>query len=152
MDDELRSRLFDPPGVRTLILAHRPSGASAVDAVVSDAVWREVVGLLRWTAASTTGAPHLDPGRWWRLAVGCADLLRRMPGLCDELGEQWDRPAVPDAEETDGTARVERSAERLSDLLRRETPVPLGTLAGEVDALGAAALAAYARSSSWVLP
>jgi len=152
MDDDLRSRLFDPSGSQAMVLAHRPPGGSAVDAVVSDAVWQEVVALLRWTAASTTGSPELDPGRWWRLAVGCADLLRRLPGLCDELGQEWGRPAVSDGDGPDAFTRVEHGAERLLGLLRQGTPVDLRTVAGEVDALGAAAIAAYARSSSWVLP
>jgi hypothetical protein len=152
MDDDLRSRLFDPSGTRALILARRPPGGSAVAAVVSDALWQEVVGLLRWTAASTAGSPDLDPGRWWRLAWGCADLLRRMPGLCDELGEEWDRPPVPEEEDIGGAARAERSAERLLLLLRTGSPAPLRAVAGEIDALGAAAITAYAESSTWVVP
>src|SRR3954447_11277152 len=108
MDDDLRSRLFDPSGAHALVLARRPAGCSAVDAVVSDAVWQDVVQLLRWTAASTAAAPELDRGRWWRLAAGCAALLRRLPALSDELGEDWDRPALlPDGEDSPGTVRVE---------------------------------------------
>jgi hypothetical protein len=152
MDDDLRSRLFDPSGARALILARRPPGGSAVTAVVSDALWQDVVALLRWTAASTAASPDLDPGRWWRLAWGCAELLRRMPALCDELGEDWDRPTVLDDEDAGGAARAERSAERLLGLLRTGSPTPLRTVAGEIDALGAAAIAAYAESSTWVLP
>jgi hypothetical protein len=152
MDDDLRSRLFDPSGTRALILARRPRGGSAVAAVVSDALWEEVVGLLRWTAASPAGSPGIDSGRWWRLAWGCADLLRRMPGLCDELGEKWDRPAVPENHDAGGPARAQRSADRLLALLRSGSPVPLRTVAGEVDALGAAAITAYAERSSWVIP
>jgi hypothetical protein len=151
MDDDLRSRLFDPSGTRALVLARRPPGGSAVATVVSDALWHEVVGLLRWTAASTAGSPDLDPGRWWRLAAACADLLRRMPGLCDELGEQWDRPTTPEDGDT-AAARAERSAGRLVALLRAGPPAPLRTVAGEIDALGAAALTAYAESSTWALP
>lgn len=152
MDDALRSRLFDPSGTRALILARRPPGGSAVAAVVSDALWEEVIGLLRWTTASTAATPDLDPGRWWRLARSCADLLRRMPGLCDELGEQWERPTVAEDEGADGWARAERCAERLLALLRAGSPVPLRVVAGEVDALGAAAIAAYAECSTWVIP
>jgi hypothetical protein len=149
MDDDLRSRLFDPSGATALVVAHRPASCSAATAVVSDVVWREVVGLLRWATAGTS--PELDPGRWWRLAAGCAELLRRLPALCDELGEEWDRPAVPD-DEPEGTVRVERAAGRLLDLLRSDRQVPLCTVAGLIDALGAAAIAALADQSSWALP
>jgi hypothetical protein len=152
MDDDLRSRLFDPSGTQALILARRPRGGSAVTAVVSDAFWHEVVGLLRWTAASTEGSPALDRGRWWRLASGCAELLRRMPGLCDELGEDWDRPTVPDDEDAGGAARAQRSAERLFALLRAGSPAPLRAVAGEIDALGAAAITAYVECSPWGMP
>jgi hypothetical protein len=149
MDDDLRCRLFDPSDSRALAVAHRPADCSAVAAVVSDLVWAEVVALLRWTAAGTGRSPGLDAGRWWRLAAGCADLLRRLPGLCDELGEGWDRPAVPEDDAAGGTARVERSAARLVDLLRSGRPVPLRALAGEIDALGAAAISALADAATW---
>jgi hypothetical protein len=152
MDDDLRFQLFDPADSRALAVAHRPADCSAVTAVVSDVVWLEVVKLLRWTAASTGDSPGLDAGRWWRLAAGCAHLLRRLPGLCDELGEGWDRPVPLEDDGATGTARVQRAAARLLDLLRSGRPVPLPTLAGEIDALGAAALGALAASSSWVLP
>jgi hypothetical protein len=151
MDDDLRSRLFDPTDARALVLARRPDGCPAVAAVVSDAVWHEVVQLLRWAAASTA-SPALDTGRWWRLASGCADLLRRLPALCDELGEDWDRPAVPDDDAADGVTRVERTAGRLLGLLRTGEPVPLRTVAGEIDALGAAAISALAEISVWSVP
>jgi hypothetical protein len=152
MDDDLRSRLFDPSDARALVLARRPAGCPAVTAVVSDAVWQEVVRLLRWAAASTAASPSLDSGRWWRLASGCAVLLRRLPALCDELGEEWDRPAVPDDHAADGVTRVERTAQRLLGLLRTGEPVPLRTIAGEIDALGAAAITALAETSTWILP
>jgi hypothetical protein len=115
-------------------------------------VWQEVVRLLRWAAASTAASPNLDSGRWWRLASGCADLLRRLPALCDELGEEWDRPAVPDDDAVDGAARLERTAERLLGLLRTGEPMPLRTIAGEIDALGAAAITALAETSTWTVP
>ena len=91
MDDELRRLLFDPGATRDLVLARRPLPRSAVACVVSDVVWTEVVRLLRWAAAGTQGAPNLQSGTWWRLAAGCADLLRRLPGLSAELGEGWTR-------------------------------------------------------------
>jgi hypothetical protein len=149
MDDDLRSRLFDPSNSRALAVAHRPAGCSAVVAVVSDVVWSDVVALLRWTVAGTGGSPALDAGRWGRLAAACADLLRRLPGLCDELGEGWDRPGLPQDDGASGTARVDRTAARLLDLLRSGRPVPLRLLAGEIDALGAAAIGALAASSTW---
>jgi hypothetical protein len=119
--------------------------------VVSDVVWQEVVSLLRWSAA-TTGSADVDAGRWWRLAAGCADLLRRLPGLCDELGEPWGVSAPAEDPELPGTTRAAFAAVRLAALLRAREPVPLRRLAGEVDALGAAAISALAQTSSWTLP
>jgi hypothetical protein len=110
-----------------------------------------VVELLRWSAATTTRA-EVDAGRWWRLATGCADLLRRLPGMCDELGEPWDRTAPPDDPDLPGTARVALATARLARLLRATDPVPLRRLAGDVDALGAAAINALAQTSSWAPP
>lgn len=152
MDDDLRRRLFDPTTAHRLVLSRRPSSRSAVSCVVSDVVWHDVVGLLRWATAGTGGVTGLDSGRWWRLAASCADLLRRLPGLCDELGEPW-RPAPPDdaTMEGDGAARVERAAARLAALLRSGEPVPLQRLAVEVDALGAAAISALAGQADWTL-
>jgi hypothetical protein len=75
-----------------------------------------------------------------------------MPALCDELGEDWTRPTVRDDEDADGAARAARSADRLLALLRSGAPARLGTVAGEIDALGAAAITAYAECSAWVIP
>jgi hypothetical protein len=157
MNDDPREWLFDPGTTHGLVLAHRPPDRSAVSSVVSDVVWQDVVGLLRWAAADTGGEIRLDSGRWWRLAAGCADLLRRLPGLSDELGEVW-RPAEPVAPATSaaggtsGTARVDAAAARLARLLRSPGPLPLAALADEIDALGAAAISALAEQSSWVVP
>ncbi len=90
------------------------------------------------------------------LAAACADVLRRLPGLLDELGEPWagelvDPPRDDDGA-VDGPARVERAADRLAALLVSPEPVPLRRLAAEVDALGAAALSALAERSSWTVP
>jgi hypothetical protein len=139
------------------VLAHRPRDHSAVHCVVSDVVWQEVVGLLRWAAADTGGASRLDPGRWWRLAAGCADLLRRLPGLSDELGEPWraadlHATAVSSGSRPSGTARVTATAGRLTRLLRSPEPLPLAALAAQIDALGAAAISALADQTSWVVP
>jgi hypothetical protein len=151
MDDDLRQRLYDPEGAHRLVLARRPPNSSAMTCVVSDVVWHEIVHLLRWSSA-TTGSAGVDAGRWWRLAAGCADLLRRLPALCDELGEPWDLAAPPDDPELPGTTRVALAGSRLAALLHAPDPVPLRRLAGEVDALGAAAISALAQTSSWSLP
>jgi hypothetical protein len=151
MDDDLRHSLFDPEGAHRLVLARRPPHPSAVTSVVSDVVWQEVVGLLRWSAA-TTGSAGVDAGRWWRLGAGCADLLRRLPALCDEAGEPWSPTAPAGDADLPGSTRVELATDRLVALLRSPGPVPLRSLAGEVDALGAAAISALAQTSSWTLP
>jgi hypothetical protein len=156
MDDDLRRWLFDPTTAHDLVLARRPSSRTAVACVVSDVVWHDVVRLLRWATASTGGFSDLESGRLWRLAASCADLLRRLPGLCDELGEGWD-PAPfdhPGGEVSDagGSARVERSAARLAGLLRSGGPVSLQRLGAEIDALGAAAIGALAEQETWTLP
>ena len=157
MDDDPRGWLFDPTTTRGLVLAHRPREHSVVHCVVSDVVWQEVVGLLRWATADTGGASRLDSGRWWRLAAGCADLLRRLPGLSDELGEPWRAAdlltmAQPSRGRPSGTARVTATAGRLTRLLRSPGPLPLAALAAEIDALGAAAIGALAVQTSWVVP
>lgn len=151
VDDDLRQELFDPAGAQRLVLARRSANSSAVTDVVSDVVWHEVVRLLRWSTATTRSAA-VDAARWWRLAAACADLLRRLPALCDELGEPWNRTVPPDDVELPGTDRVAGAAGRLTALLRAPDPVPLRRLAGDVDALGAAAISALAQTSSWALP
>lgn len=151
MDDELRQLLFDPEGAHRLVLARRPPSSQPVTCVVSDVVWRDVVQLLRWSAATASSA-SVDAGRWWRLAAGCAELLRRLPALCDEAGEPWGPTAPPHDGALSGTARVQAGTARLADLLRTAEPVPLRWLAGEVDALGAAAISALAQTSSWQVP
>jgi len=151
MDDDLRRKLFDPEGAHRLVLARRPPSPSPVTAVVSDVVWEEVVHLLRWSSATTASA-GVDAVRWWRLAAGCADLLRRLPALCDEVGEPWGPTAPADDPELPGTTRVAFTGVRLAALLRAREPVPLRRLAGEVDALGAAAISALAQTSSWTMP
>ena len=151
MDDDLRRRLYDPAGTHQLVLARRPPHPDALTCVVSDVVWFQVVRLLRWSAA-TTDAVDVDTGRWWRLAAGCADLLHRLPGLCDELGEPFGPTGPTDDPELPGTTRVARTTGRLAALLCSADPVPLRRLAGEVDALGAAAISALAQASSWTVP
>jgi hypothetical protein len=156
MDDDLGRWLFDPATAHRAVLARRPFPRSAVACVVSDVVWHDVVRLLRWAAADTGGDSELESGRWWRLAAGCADLLRRLPGLSDELGEG--RQAGPSddparvAGDADGKTRVAQAAGRLAALLRTGEPVPLQRLAVEIDALGAAAINALADGSEWTIP
>jgi hypothetical protein len=147
MDDELRRNLFDPDTAHDLVLAHRPPLPSAVQGVVSDVVWGEVVRLLRWATAETGGSPELEAGTWWRLAAECAAFLRRYPGLSAELAEPWDVVPAPELAGT-GAQRVAAAAERLAGLLRSADPLPLHRLAAEVDALGAAAIGALAEQTT----
>jgi hypothetical protein len=151
MDDDLRGWLFDPLTTHGLVLAHRPAEPSAMRCVVSDVVWDEVVQLLRWATAGTGRCGRLDDQRWWRLAARCAELLRRLPSLADEVGEPW-RPAEPVLpSETTGTAQVAAVAARLARLLRTPGPLSLQMLAPHIDALGAAAVSAMAEQSSWAV-
>jgi hypothetical protein len=152
MDDELRAHLFDPEAAHGLVLARRPPSRSAVADVVSDVVWHDVVVLLRWAAAGTHGAPDLEAGRWWRLATGCADLLRRLPGYSDELEEPWQPVGALEVPVGGGTDRVERVCRRLERLLRAPAPLPLAVLTAEIDALGAAAISVLAENSGWTVP
>src|SRR5215211_5289805 len=118
--------LFDPLTTQRLVLAHRGSRDPVVRCAVSDVVWSEVFALLRWARAATATAGALGTGILWRLAAGCGDLLRRLPGLSDEIAEAWrpvggtDVPAdLPSAE------RIDLAAGRLPRLLRSPGPVPL---------------------------
>jgi hypothetical protein len=152
MDDDPRLWLFDPTTTRRLVLAHRPAEPSAMTCVVSDLVWQDVVRLLRWASADTGRAAKLEAGRWWRLAAGCADLLRRLPALSDELSEPW-RPSSPPVDyDGPAAARVQAAVARLTRLLRAPDPLPLRALAFEIDALGAAAIGTLAERSSWAIP
>ena len=154
MDDDLRGTLFDPAASHDLVLTRRRHPGSAVDDVVSDVVWGEVVRLLRWAAAGSWTSGRLARGIWWRLAQGCAELLRRMPGLSAEVHEPF---GVPDADsvdmssEAEGTPaeRVGRAADRLAEMLRSPEPPTLLALAAAVDALGVAAISAYVDATTW---
>lgn len=135
--------LYDPSATRRLVLAHRGASDPAVRCVVSDVVWSEVVVLLRWARAGTSGATALETGVLWRLAAACGDLLRRLPALSDEIAEPW--PPPPSAtirSDLPAPARLDLAAGRLTRLLRAPGPLPLRTLAAEVDALGEAAIGA----------
>jgi hypothetical protein len=149
MDPSTRHWLYDPATTRTLVVAHRPAASSVVSVVVSDVVWGDVVRLLRWADAGTRSAGELASGTWWRLAAACAALLRRLPGLCAEIGEPWSIPATADDDGPTGRARVARVAARLAAELRSGRPLPLHVLAGEVDALGAAAVSALVEGVQW---
>jgi hypothetical protein len=121
--------------------------------VVSDRVWRDVVELLRWASGAAHAVPALRAGAWWRLAAGCADLLRRLPALADELAEHWDAGTAEDivdpGAEVPGAERVQAVARRLATELVGAGPLDLQRLAVLVDALGAAAVAALADGCRW---
>jgi hypothetical protein len=139
--------LYDPTTTHRLVLAQRPPTATTVSLVVSDLVWGYVVALLRWADAGHRATGVLQSGTWWRLASACADLLRRLPGLCDEVGEPWSAPVLPD-DPGDGRGRAAAVARRLADRLRTGEQVPLWVLAAEVDALGSAAISALVESAT----
>lgn len=153
MDDTHRW-LFDPPTTHRLVLARRPAPLTAVTGVVSDVVWGDVVRLLRWATADAGGLTGVETGRWWWLAAGCAELHQRLPALVDEVGGPW-RATDPEPlvdEGLDGRERVARAAARLAGQLLSDEPVALQTVAAEIDALGAAAITAYAEESAWTMP
>ena len=152
MDDASHRWIFDPTLAHRTVLAHRCRPGSAVSCVISDVVWQDVLGLLRWATASTGRAPDLEPGRWWRLAAACADLLRRLPTFGDEIGEPWRPDASAPEPAPDGAARVAAATDRLLALVRSAEPVPLARLAAEIDRLGAAAVGALVEESSWAVP
>jgi hypothetical protein len=141
--------LYDPRSSHALVLAHRPCGGGAASDAVSDAVWTDVLGLLRWAEATLRCPGELLPGVAWRTAGASAALLRRLPAFCDERGECW--RAVP-ARDGGGPARA-----RLADAAGRlrcrlhatGEQVPLSVLAVDVDAVGAAAVALLAEGADW---
>ena len=140
--------LFDPDTSRALVLARRSPAGRPVDDVVSDVVWGEVVRLLRLAAAGASASSALRSGSWWRLAAGCAALLRRMPAFSAEVAQPWS--VDPPAAVPPGTAPADRVglvAGRLAALLRSGRPVLLRSLAAEVDALGEAAVQALAADA-----
>jgi hypothetical protein len=150
MDASTRHWLYDPATTHRLVLARRPAG-SVVSVVVSDLVWDDVVRLLRWADAGIRSDDELAAGTWWRLAAACADLLRRLPGLSAEVGEAW-TGALPTDDDGTGRERVALVAARLAVRLRDGRPLALSVLAGDVDALGAAAISALVERSLPVQP
>jgi hypothetical protein len=152
MDDDSHRWLFDPTLAHRVVLAHRCERGSAVSCVISDVVWQEVIGLLRWATAGTGRGPALEPGRWWRLAAACADLLRRLPAFADEIGEPW-WPTAPSGQASSvGAEGVAEVTDRLLALARSVEPLSLARLAAEIDRLGAAAVGALVEEASWAVP
>lgn len=152
-----RPWLYDPSAGGLVVRAHRPPSAGAAAVVVSDAVWRDVLGLVRWAAATLDCAPGLVGGMAWRTAASSAALLRRLPGLCVAAGLDW--PGVPDgAESAEGSARarMRTAADRLAALLGAPhaelgDPALLAAVAADVDAVGAAAIALVAEEADWAV-
>jgi hypothetical protein len=154
-----RPWLYDPSLGGVLVRAHRQPAAGAARAVVSDAVWTDVLGLLRWAEATLTCPADLTSGTAWRTAAGAAALLRRLPGLCDELGLAW--PGAHAGSEPVGgsaAARLRTAVDRLALLLcspevdaadRRGGAV--AELARCVDETGAAAIAVLAEGTDWTV-
>jgi hypothetical protein len=152
-----RPWLFDPSLGGLLVRAHRPPAASAASCVVSDVVWGDVLGVLRWAEATLTCPPQLAAGTAWRTAAASAGLLRRLPGLCAEAGVAWPGPAMAfPAEEVPAGQRLRTAADRLAQRLwSPEEGVAgplrsdLADLAGDVDEVGAAAIAVLAERTDW---
>jgi hypothetical protein len=152
-----RPWLYDPALGGALVRAHRAPVAGAVGSVVSDALWADVLGLLRWADATLTCPPALVAGTAWRTATASAGLLRRLPRLCAEVGVAWPGPsAVPMTARVPAGYRLRTAADRLA--LRLCCPEegavgPLrdavGDLARDVDEVGAAAIAVVASVSDW---
>lgn len=145
-----RPWLYDPVTSADLVRAHRTAGGGAATCVVSDLLWSDVLSLLRWADATLAGPPRLRSGTAWRTAAAAAGLLRRLPALCDELGERWTAPAPRAALEDAARSRLRRSADRLAARLAAPRDrTPLSVLAVDVDDLGAAAVALLAEDADW---
>jgi hypothetical protein len=100
---DLLPELYDPRSSRALVRAHRPHAGGAASDVVSDAVWSDVLGLVRWAQATLCCSGEMVPGVAWL----------------------WSRLRTPEEE------------------------VPLGVLAVDVDAVGAAAVGLVAEGADW---
>jgi hypothetical protein len=137
-----RPWLYDPASSSAVVRAHRPAGGGAATCVVSDVLWGDVLSLMRWADATLAGPPDLRSGTAWRTAAAAAALLRRLPALCDELGECWAAPAPGRHAEGPAGQRLRRSADQLAARLGAPGDrTPLCVLAADVDELGAAAVA-----------
>ncbi|MPQ98666.1 hypothetical protein GB931_12190 [Modestobacter sp. I12A-02628] len=143
--------LFHPEVARLVVLARRPAGADAVRCVVSDAVWGDVVRLLRWAASADRSAPDVAARARWRLAVDCYDLMRRLPTLIDEVDEQWvslpDDPLPDDAPAP--AEQLREVAAELTAALVADAQVSLFEVGLLVNRLGAAAIAASVDGADW---
>jgi len=156
-----RPWLYDPSLGGLLIRGHRPPTAGAVDSVVSDTVWTDVLGVLRWADATLCCRPELAGGTAWRTAAASAALLRRLPGLCDEVGVAWvGAGGGPEGAPVPAVERLRAAADRLAlRLCSREGAVAgsvaavlevvLTDLARDVDEVGAAAIAVLTESTDW---
>ncbi|MGY5884126.1 hypothetical protein [Modestobacter lacusdianchii] len=152
-----RPWLYDPSAGDLLVRAHRPPSAGAAADVVSDAVWRDVLRLVRWATATLDCPPELVTGTAWRTAATSAALLRRLPGLCVAAGLAW--PGVPagavDADDS-ARARLRAATHRLAALLGSPDaelgdPALLAAVVADVDAVGAAAIALLAEEADWTV-
>ncbi len=140
--------LYDPAGSAAVVRAHRPAGGGAATCVVSDALWGDVLSLVRWAYAALAGPVGLRAGTAWRTAAASAALLHRLPALCDELGECWAVPAADPPPGGPAAMRLRRSAARLAARLRAPgEPTPLCVLAAEIGEVGAAAVALLAEGA-----
>ncbi|GAA4727550.1 hypothetical protein GCM10023328_02260 [Modestobacter marinus] len=146
-----RPWLYDPSAGGRAVRAHRPPSAGAVDAVVSDALWTDVLRVVRWATATLDCRPELVHGTAWRTAAASAGLLRRLRGLCAEVGLVWPGFSAVDP---DGPARgrLRAATGRLSAHLSSPgqdvlTSEGLAAVAADVDAVGAAAVALLAEEA-----
>ena len=154
-----RPWLYDPSLGALLVRAHRPPAAGALRSVVSDAVWSDVLGVLRWAEATLTCRPDLAAGTAWRTAAAAAALLRRLPGLCDEVGVAWaGAGGEPGAAQVPAAVRLRTAADRLAlrlcspdDGTEDQLEIVLRDLARDVDEVGAAAIAVLAEGSDWTV-
>jgi hypothetical protein len=140
--------LYDPASSGELVRAHRPAGGGAATCVVSDVLWGEVLSLVRWARAALAGPEPLHPGAAWRTAAASAAMLRRLPALCDELGECWVVPAPAPPAGGPARARLQLAADQLALRLRAPADrTPLYVLAALADEVGAAAVALLAEGA-----
>jgi hypothetical protein len=152
-----RPWLYDPSLGGVLVRAHRAPASGAAGSVVSDAVWSDVLGVLRWAEATLGCPPELLAGTAWRAAATSARLLRRLPGLCAEAGVVWPGPAPsPGTSDVPARIRLRTAADRLAVRLcspEEGAGGPLrsavGGLARDVDEVGAAAIAVLAAATDW---
>ena len=63
------SWLYDPLRSAEAVRAHRPSGSGAATCVVSDALWGDVLSLVRWAQATSACPADLRAGAAWRTAT-----------------------------------------------------------------------------------